>query len=39
MTTLFTDEDLPKNEYSHFKLFVFHNEDKMKRKIRIQKIT
>jgi exoribonuclease R len=38
MTTLFTDEDLPDYACSHFKLFVFHNEDKMKRKIRIQKL-
>jgi exoribonuclease R len=38
MTTLFTDEDLPEYSCSQFKLFVFHNEDKMKRKIRIQKL-
>ncbi len=38
MTQLLSDEDIPEYSCNQFKLFVFHNEDKMKKKIRIQKI-
>lgn len=38
MTQLLSDEDIPEYLCNQFKLFVFHNEDKMKKKIRIQKI-
>ena len=37
MTWLLSEEELSEYSCHNFKLFVFHNEDKMKRKIRIQK--
>ena len=39
MTWFLSEEELPEYSSHEFKLFVFHNEDKMKRKIRIQKVS